>query len=106
MKKEALVPVLTALLALAAAAGASAQAVLDAADPVPLIPDTPGTLGLTPQPVDMPGVTSAEISGTLPLGSLETRSVDVNIDLLVEQVTAAASAVENGVGLMLTFTGP
>ena len=105
MKKEVLVPVLTALLAFAVPACVSAQAALDMSDLVPLVPEAPGAAGLAPRYGDLPGVMPAEISVTLPLESLETRTVDVDIDLLVQQVTAAASEVENGVGLMLTFTG-
>ena len=106
MKKEALVPVLAVLLAFAVPAGVSARAVLDAGLSVPLVPDASDPQELVPQTEVPPGLTQAGISGTLPLGSLETRKLDVGIDLLVEQVSTEPSAVENGVGLMLTFTGP
>lgn len=104
MKKETLVPVLTALLAFAVTAGVSSQAALDLSEPIPLVPDAPNVQGLVPQPEAPAGVMPATISGTLPLGALDARKVDVGIDFLVQQTTAAP-AVENGVGLMLTFIG-
>lgn len=106
MKKEALVPVLTAFLALTVPAWAGSQVVLDGADRVPLIPDAVGSPGSAEQALVPTDVTPAAISGTLTLGSLDTRQVDVGIDFLVLQTTAATSEVEDGVGLMLTFTGP
>ena len=106
MKKEALVPVLTAFLALTVPAWAGSQAVMDVADMGPLIPGAAGSPELAGQALVPMPITPPAISGTLTLGSLDTRQLDVGIDFLVLQTTAATTEVEDGVGLMLTFTGP